>query len=137
MTPAALNALLAGDMDNYLTAMTPGGIEAQEAAGQQSLVAHKDRLPIIGTIRNRGGADIPDERAKWEAAGFVFGDEIPEQGRRPVFVACTFPPGWRLQATDHSMWSDVIDDAGRKRASVFFKAAFYDYAAHTFGLDRQ
>ncbi len=128
MTPAALSALADGDMGNFFAAIAPGGIEAQEAEGQRRLTAHADRLPIKGTI------DKPDMRAKWESVGFVFGDPITE-GRHQQFVACTFPKGWRLVPTDHSMWSDVIDDKGAKRAQVFFKAAFYDYSAHTFGLD--
>lgn len=128
MTPAALKALLAGEEENFLAASTPGGIEAQEAAGQARLVCHADRLPIRGTI------DRPDAKAKWEAAGFVFGETIQE-GKHRQFVACTFPQGWSLKATEHSMWSDVMDSEGKKRASVFFKATFYDYSAHTFGLD--
>lgn len=39
ITPAALGAFLAGDLDNFVTAATPGGIEAQEKAGQTSFVA--------------------------------------------------------------------------------------------------
>lgn len=132
LTPAAILAAVQGDMGNFLAATTPGGIEAQESAGQKRLVSHADRLPIRGTI------DRPGDRAKWEAVGFTFGDEIPNppgSGTRPQFVACTFPAGWKLVATGHSMWSDVVDDKGAKRAQVFFKAAFYDYSAHTFGLD--
>lgn len=128
MTPAALGALLAGDMGNFAAAMTPGGIEAQEAAGQRSLTAKAERLPIKGTVDN------PEKRAQWEAAGFVFGEPITE-GRHTMFVACTFPRGWKLVPTEHSMWSSVVDAKGRKRAAVFFKAAFYDYSAHTFGLE--
>jgi hypothetical protein len=39
------------------------------------------------------------------------------------------PAGWKKVATEHSMWSDLLDDQGRKRAAIFFKAAFYDYSA--------
>jgi predicted metal-dependent phosphotriesterase family hydrolase len=28
------------------------------------------------------------------------------------------------------MWSDLLDEQGRKRAGVFYKAAFYDRSAH-------
>lgn len=128
ITPAALSAIADGDMENFIAATTKGGIEAQEAAGQRKLVAHADRLPIRGTM------DDDANRKKWEAAGFVFGEPIQE-GRNLVFVACTFPPGWKLKPSDHSMWSFVIDPTGRERAKVFFKAAFYDYNAHTFGLE--
>ena len=129
MSPAAaLLALMAGQDENFAAAMRPGGIEAQEADGQRRLASSGDRLPIRGTI------DKPESRAKWEAAGFVFGEEIVD-GQHRQFVACTYPAGWKLAPTEHSMWSDLLDDTGKKRASVFFKAAFYDYKAHTGGLD--
>lgn len=112
-------------IDDLMVSLLPGGIEAQEAAGQRQLCAFKDRLPIRGT----------EDRSKWEAAGFVFGEPITESGRRSIFVACQYPAGWKLVPTGHSMWSELQDETGKKRAPVFFKAAFYDYNSHTFGLD--
>lgn len=128
VSPAALGALLKGDVGNFLVASTPGGIEAQEAAGQLALVRAGSRLPIRGTV------DSDQKRKEWEAVGFTFGQPIEERGQRAIFVACQFPEGWKLEPTDHSMWSKVVDAKGRERAAVFFKAAFYDYNAHTFGL---
>lgn len=112
--PAALAALATGSMDNFLTAATPGGIEAQEAAGQAMLCA---------------AAQLPKEmrgctREQLQAIGFKFGADVDE-----LFVTCTLPPGWKKQATDHSMHSDLLDDKGRRRASIFYKAAFYDRRA--------
>jgi hypothetical protein len=134
LSPAALVAILNGDMGNAMAAMLPGGIERQEAAGQQALVAHKDRLPVVGTVKDRPyGCGDRDLRAEWESVGFVFGETLT--GQDSIFVACTFPDGWALRPTGHSVWSDVVDAKGRKRAAVFFKAAFYDYNAHTFGLE--
>jgi sorbitol-specific phosphotransferase system component IIBC len=40
------------------------------------------------------------------------------------------PDGWKIVPTSHALWSDLVDDKGRKRAAIFFKAAFYDYNAH-------
>ncbi len=40
------------------------------------------------------------------------------------------PAGWKKISTDHAMWSNLVDDKGRKRASIFYKAAFYDRSAH-------
>lgn len=125
LSPAAMGALLAGQLDNFVAASTPGGIEAMEKAGQDRLTANPDRLPIDGT----------QDRGPWESVGFVFGEPIKETNGT-IFVACTYPKGWKLVPTGHSMWSDLVDDSGKKRASVFFKAAFYDYNAHTFGLDK-
>lgn len=113
MTPAALSALLHGDTQNFITASTPGGIEAQEAAGQmeQSLL---QTLPKD----NR-------DRESFEKLGFKFGKDADD-----IFIEVEFPKGWRKKTTDHSMWTKIIDDKGRERGSIFFKAAFYDRSAH-------
>jgi hypothetical protein len=112
--PAALAAFARGDLDNFMVAATPGGIEAQEAAGQAMLCA---------------AAQLPKEmrgctREQLEMIGFKFGADVDQ-----IFVSCTLPPGWKKQATDHSMYSDLLDEQGRKRASIFYKAAFYDRRA--------
>lgn len=114
LTPAALAAAASGNMKNFLAASTPGGIEAQEKAGQLEQEA-KQTLP----------ADMGSYRPALEKLGFVFGK--PAEG---IFVEATFPKGWKKKATDHSMWSDLVDDKGRKRGSIFYKAAFYDRSAH-------
>ncbi len=110
--PAALSALMRGDVENAIVAQTPGGIELQEAAGQAALVGTRDLLP----------RDCPREQL--EALGFVFGEDADD-----LFVNVTLPKGWRKKATDHSMWSDLLDDKGVKRGSIFYKAAFYDRSA--------
>lgn len=53
--------------------------------------------------------------------GIVFGDPVDD-----LFVSVQLPDGWHKEPADHSMWSDLLDDRGRKRASIFYKAAFYD-----------
>lgn len=108
MTPAAAQALLGGDTENFIAASTPGGIEAQEAAGQKRFVA-SEVLP----------KECP--REDLEKLGFIFGDDADD-----IFISVQFPEGWWKRATDHSMWSDLIDDKGHKRGSIFYKAAFYD-----------
>jgi hypothetical protein len=116
ITPAALAAALIGDMDNFFAASMPGGIEAQEAAGQATFVSN---------------ATLPKEmlhgctREKLEQMGVKFGADMDD-----LFVTAQLPDGWKKQATDHSMWSDLIDEKGRKRAAIFYKAAFYDRSAH-------
>jgi hypothetical protein len=116
ITPAAAAAFGKGDIDNFLVAATPGGIEAQEAAGQITLCASAT-LPLI-----MRPASVQKTLEGW---GFKFGAEVDG-----IFITATFPPGWKKQATDHSMWSDLLDDKGRKRGSIFYKAAFYDRSAH-------
>jgi hypothetical protein len=100
--------------------MATGGAESfilgQEKRGQQQLV-NSDRLP----------SKFHGDRAEWEALGFTFGDPDPDD---PLFMPATLPPGWKRQATDHSMGSVIVDQLGRERVSIFYKAAFYDRSAH-------
>lgn len=111
MNPAALRALVEGNLDNIIVASTPGGIEDQEAQGQSDFVAN-DTLPIKCNHC---------KRTELEGMGIVFGESADN-----LFVNVQLPDGWRKERTDHSMWSDLLDDKGRKRASIFYKAAFYD-----------
>lgn len=113
MTPAALKAALSGDMKNFIAASTPGGIEAQEKNGQieQSFA---ETLPV----------DMGAQRQDFEKLGFVFGKSDK------LFIEAKFPKGWRKKPTEHSMWTEILDDQGRKRGMIFYKAAFYDQRAH-------
>lgn len=103
----------------------PGGVERMEARGQQELVK---------------GESLPTEcsdRTALEAAGVVFGAPYPDD---PLFCPVTLPKGWKKQATDHAMHSKLVDDKGRVRASIFYKAASYDrradmYATKRYGID--
>lgn len=121
LTPAALSAALDGDFGNFLAATTPGGIEAQEAAGQAALVA-SDTLPT-----DLGWGDHIRDRAILEAAGVQF---LGVCENDPLFQRVILPAGWKKVPTDHSMWSKLVDETGRERAAIFYKAAFYDRKAH-------
>ncbi len=123
MTPAALRALQEGSIENFVTATTPGGIEAQEKQGQLSMAGRPGKLPIKGT-------NTKEERERWEALGFVFGPPVHSGDDPQLWVEVVFPLGWTVVPTDHSMWSDILDAQGRKRAMMFYKAAFYDQKAH-------
>lgn len=102
-------------------AMSAGGaskaIEEQESAGQQSFV-NSDTLPTE--------MDDASRKALLSAGVKFLG---PVQGD-PVFQYVSLPRGWKKVSTGHSMWSDLVDDKDRKRASIFYKAAFYDRSAH-------
>jgi hypothetical protein len=103
---------------HLLGAMSDGSsryIENQEAAGQRQLV-NSDRLPV-----DSHGTD-----ADFEAVGFTFG---PPDKNDPLFRPATLPEGWKREGSDHSMGSYIIDPLGRRRVSVFYKAAFYDRRA--------
>lgn len=117
MTPAAIAALARGDIENFLVAATPGGIEAQEKAGQAALCASA-QLPKPTKYHG-------NTQEQFEKIGIVFGAPVDD-----LFVSVTLPAGWKVQPTNHSMWSDLLDEQGRKRAGIFYKAAFYDRKAH-------
>lgn len=117
ITPAALGAAMRGDMDNFMVAMIPGGIEAQEAQGQRDLVS-SERLPKdINGYRFKG----MDAKEVYALAGIEVVGEYDD-----IFLNVKLPTGWKLEPTDHSMWSKLLDEKGRERAAIFFKAAFYD-----------
>lgn len=43
-----------------------------------------------------------------------------------MFCEAVLPQGWKVQRTDHSMWSNLLDDKGRRRAQIFYKASPWD-----------
>lgn len=95
---------------------TTGSIEQMEERGAQEVAAQRERLPTEGLNRQLA-----------EAAGIQV-HEIDEQD--PIWTRCTLPEGWSIQQTDHSMHLDLLDDQQRRRAGIFYKAAFYDRSAH-------
>ena len=90
-----------------------GAIMEQEAQGQRELV-NSTQLPAKV---NSG------DRKALEKAGVVFGEKSPDDD---LFVEATLPEGWQKRRTDHSMWSELVDEKGVVRATIFYKAAFYD-----------
>lgn len=86
-----------------------------ERRGQQDLV--------------RSGACLPKDRAEETTrvlteAGVVFGKDQDD-----MFQEVTLPPGRSIMHTDHPLWSNLLDERGRVRATCFYKAAFYDRSA--------
>lgn len=101
---------LAGSMElgaeSYITGM--------EAQGQRDVVL-STQMPTKGP---------------WDQLtelGFIAGPETPGD---PLFREATLPTGWTKVPTEHSMWSDVLDDRGVARVAVFYKAAPYDRKAY-------
>lgn len=88
-------------------------IEQMEADGQKQLLAEQDTIPTRGSL-----ALI--------ALGFAVGDADPHDS---LFCTATFPQGWSKKATEHSMWTSIVDDLGRERVAMFYKAAYYDRSA--------
>lgn len=97
----------------WLMGGNPNAIEQQEAQGQEELVA-SELLPSQGDWEGL------------EKLGIKRGDPVEGDS---LFVHAHLPDGWTKRPTDHSMWSELVDEKGIKRASIFYKAAFYDRSA--------
>jgi len=96
----------------------PGrGIEEMEAAGQAQLV-NSAMIPtkLIGCTEG----DLI-------GIGFTLG---PPDATDPLFRPAGLPAGWSREASDHDMWSYLVDETGTRRFGMFYKAAFYDRSAH-------
>ena len=94
-----------------------GEIERMEAVGQQQFC----ESDVIPTNLAHG---LTEQRLR--DLGFELGDQV---GDDDLFRYARLPKGWERRATDHDMWSEIVDEQGRKRMSVFYKAAFYDRKA--------
>ena len=97
-------------------------IENQEKRGQRMVVEYH-RLPKA--TNHCSGYHKHDDfeftKAQYEKMGIKVIDEYDD-----MFWNVQLPDGWKIEATSHPLWNDLIDDKGRKRASFFYKAAFYD-----------
>lgn len=94
--------------------MNPLNIEAQESAGQAQYCM-SDTLPTKGVSKEQ-----------LESMGFI----VPSLDTGDaLFRYAALPEGWTKQATDHAMWSEILDERGYVRIRVFYKAAFYDLRA--------
>jgi hypothetical protein len=108
------------DPFTHLAGMMGGGgvsgyIEEQERAGQVEIV-NATTLPV----RLVGSGE-----EAYIALGFTFGDAVDD-----LFREATLPEGWSREGSDHAMWSYLVDATGKRRVAIFYKAAFYDRAAH-------
>lgn len=102
---------------HWLLGGNPKAIEDQEARGQQELVA-SSQLPK--KCNSPHSINATEQYHKMGIKTFTAskGDDI--------FIGTKLPDGWKKKATDHSMWNNLIDDKGRTRGTIFYKAAFYD-----------
>jgi len=107
------------DRLNFSIASTPNGIEQQEAQGQRNLVQSQT---------------LPKKSKHWETLK-RWGVKILKEADA-LFYFVELPQGWSKQATDHSMWSKLVDDRGLKRASIFYKASFHDLDASISAFSR-
>jgi hypothetical protein len=98
-------------------------IENQEKRGQKMVVEYH-RLPKstsgCSNIHPKRD-DLEFTKSQYEKMGIKIINDYDD-----LFWDVQLPSGWEIKATDHSMWNELLDDKGRKRASFFYKAAFYD-----------
>jgi hypothetical protein len=109
------------ELERKLLTSLPGGIEAQEAQGQKELVS-SSQLPV--KVNYPHGSEIKEicEKLNIEIMEDLDSDD-------DLFMSVILPKGWIKRGTNHSMWSELLDDKGNVRATIFYKAAFYDREA--------
>lgn len=94
-----------------------------------------DGVPMVGRIfqgdlEDRGENDkirLPTNGSKdpiWKKFGIIYGEKADE-----LFRWATVPKGWKIERTGHYMYSDLLDDKGRKRALIMYKGMAYDRCA--------
>lgn len=107
---------LIGAMDDRARGRGQGSfIEDMEARGQRELTSQTSKLPTEGS-----------KDPAWAKMGVLYGEPDKDD---PKFSFVQLPAGWVLRPTDHSMWNQLLDDKGRVRGKMFYKAAFYDRRA--------
>lgn len=99
------------DRRNLSIASTPGGIERQEAEGQKAFIE---------------SATMPKD-GDWEALS-AWGVQRLEDAD-DLFCYCSLPEGWHKRPLDNPLWSELVNAEGCVRATIFYKAAFYDRRA--------
>lgn len=89
--------------------------DMERAGGRQMLTA--TALPVHGS-----------ETADVQALGITWGPVVPDD---PIFREATLPEGWKREEGEnpYGYWTHLVDETGRRRASIFYKAAFYDRSA--------
>jgi len=98
----------------------PQAIEAQEARGQEELIESLQLPKKCNSPRGLNASEVYHKMGIKTLTGSK-GDDL--------FIGTKLPKGWKKESTDHAMWNNLIDDEGRNRASIFYKASFYDREA--------
>ena len=109
---ASFIAAMKGDRTH--ASMTSDDIESSEAAGQKTMI---------------DSTQVPKD-GDWELLkswGLVILGDADD-----LFYTARLPDGWEIRSTGHALNTDMIDNWGRKRAALLYKAAFYDRRAEIF-----
>jgi len=100
-----------------MLALGADGVEVYNRVKQRHLAADADAHDV--TLPTPGSND-----PVWTKMGVIYGDPVKDDEK--FFRHATIPAGWKIVPTDHYMYSNLVDDKGRPRAQIGFKAAFYD-----------
>lgn len=97
---------------------TEDAILKMEAAGAYQLRNQREVLPTKGL----------EKRDIWKAMGIVVGEKVDDDS---LFTHVVLPDGWTLTPSDSNpdYWTELRDVKKRLRATIFYKAAFYDRKA--------
>ncbi len=69
----------------------------------------------------------PTVKIALEAAGVKFGKTLADN---KLLQEAVLPKGWKKVATEKPMWTELVDNKGKVRASIFYKVggdAFINY----------
>jgi hypothetical protein len=128
ITPAGIGALIKGDLENFRVASMPRVIiETQEAVGQIDMIK-TTQLPIAVEKLNfeRDNPNIIKESKEiWGKLGIEIIDKVDE-----LFFSVKLPDKWEMKTRESSYGTYLVDEKGRERVSIFYKAAFYDRRAY-------
>lgn len=109
--------------------MGSDAILVSERRGQQDLVAQASSGKTANLpVDFNGDRNTLDVLKEWGV--IVKEDPSDAKTRGDLFFEVELPEGWRIEPTDHSMWTKLVDALGYERAMIFYKAAFYDRSAH-------
>ncbi|WP_339193961.1 hypothetical protein MKY95_19360 [Paenibacillus sp. FSL P4-0176] len=115
------------ELELFMGAMLGEGqsstIERQEKRGQTELT-NASRLPCKynGNLHEQG---TYIERLR-EMGIETVQDYNEQYSKGDLFFDVKLPDGWNIKPSEHHMWSYLTDNKNNERASIFYKAAFYD-----------
>jgi hypothetical protein len=95
-------------IENLAGSLTPDGIDRLKVQ-KRSIFLESDMLPIefnIGT------------KESLESFGVIFCDKVDD-----LFYRVELPPDWLKKPKIDIEWSCLIDDSGRKRATIFYNGS--------------
>jgi len=105
----------------WLFGGNPNAIEEQESKGQKEFV-ESTQLPR----KTNSPREVKNTAEQYSKMGI---EVFTTSKNDDIFLGVKLPKGWKKVETSHSMWNNLIDDKGRIRATIFYKAAFYDREA--------